>query len=115
VRKWITLVEALDLDIRIADGIIVASLAGRDVAWYEIIVGDGVVSLHANVDASVRRQGISETVYDWAEAHFAQQGLRLVPFSRLSPEAHQMWHKRDPSAVADFRRSGANFYRQKIG
>ena len=79
------------------DYMLTASIEGNPVAWYTIDKRNpGEVSLHANVDAAARRQGVSREVYDWAERHFAQQGLKLVPYSRLSPEAYQMWLKRDP-------------------
>jgi hypothetical protein len=82
---------------------LILSVNGKDQAWYSIDTREpGNVSLHANVDASVRRMGWSKKVYDWAEKHFAKQGRKLVPYGRLSPEAYEMWKKRDANAVKDY-------------
>lgn len=99
-----------NLRIRITGEHIVASLDGRDVGWFRIDRRlPGKVSLHANLDASVRRQGIATRVYDWAQEHFAMMGLSLVPFFRLSDEAYEFWKRRDPEAVADFQRVQGRF------
>ena len=93
------------------ESMLTAALDGRDVAWYSIAERNPhEVSLHANVDAAARRQGVSSYVYDWAEKFFAKKGLKLVPFSRLSDEAYAMWRKRNPSSVADYVKDGANWY-----
>jgi hypothetical protein len=116
MRQWITLVESANLDIRIEGGRhkqIVASQNGKDCAWYVIDTeraDNGCVCLHANVDAASRRMGISQHVYDWAERHFAAQGLRLCPYELLSPEAYEMWKKRDPKSVEGYFRDGRNYY-----
>lgn len=107
------LTERADLSIaRDHENMLTASIEGKPVAWYVIDrSAPGEVSLHANVDAAARRQGISKAVYDWAASYFAARDLKLVPFSRLSPEAYAMWQKRDPAAVAGYTRDGANYYR----
>jgi hypothetical protein len=103
----------VDLAIRIEGQQIIASLAGKDVAWYVIDsdrAPEGCVCLHANVDDASRRIGVSSQVYDWAERHFATKGLRLCPYELLSPEAYEMWKKRDPDAVEGYFRDGRNYY-----
>lgn len=94
------------------ESMLTASLNGKPVAWYIIDQRrPGEVSLHSNVDAAARRQGISMAVYDWAEKYFAEQGLRLVPYERLSTGAYRMWQKRDPKSVEGYRQDiGLNWY-----
>lgn len=83
---------------------IIASVDGKDVAWYPVVKKfPGRVSLHANVDPSARRQGITTRVYDWAEDHFGMMGLKLEPFFRLSNAAYEFWKARDPASVADYK------------
>lgn len=117
MRYLINLIQKLSesVDYKLDNETLIVEKDGKPIAWYTIDkkrIANGEISLHASVDAEHRNQGISRDVYDWMETRLAKQNLRLVPSSRLSPEAYNFWLKRDKSAIVDFVRDGRNWYRK---
>lgn len=103
--------EARALKTRWNQHILIGSVGGQDVAWFRVERNPeaGTACVHASVDASVRRKGISSLIYDIIEMKLEQEGLKLVPYHLLSDEAYAFWQKRDPEALKNHRRSGAKW------